>query len=312
MNYIIADAHTDYLSLSNRDTGYIDVNVNAGNHVSREGMLDGGIGLQIFAAFTDSGKNDPTIGALEQISTFSRISESWGNVHLLNPGNVNSIGADDNIYAVLAIEGGEALMGNDKLLDCFYMLGVRLITLTWNHENEIGYPASSGSERGLKPFGRYLIKLMNDYGMAVDVSHLNIGGFWNAIELSSKPIMASHSNARALCDHVRNLNDDQIKAIIESNGYIGINFYTEFLAEDRESSLADIVKHVHYILDMGGQDILGFGSDFDGITSMPWEISGVQHFQLIMNALEESGIDETTLHKISSGNLVRYLSDVIL
>jgi membrane dipeptidase len=189
----------------------------------------------------------------------------------------------------------------------FRRLGLRVMTLTWNHENEVGFPAIKGSRQGLKAFGRELIKEMNTYGIAVDVSHLNVAGFWDVIEASERPIMASHSNALAQCDFPRNLYDRQIKAIIETNGYIGLNFCDEFMREGGGSDLSDVVRHANHILDLGGENALGMGSDFDGITGAPKELSGVQDFQLVMRALSDSGIDEATLHKIAYKNLLRYL-----
>ena len=122
--------------------------------------------------------------------------------------------ANGPIGAVLAIEGGDAINGSLGVLRTMYRLGVRAMTLVWNRENAIATPAILNAEEGLKPFGFECVREMNRLGMAIDVSHLNTRGFWDVIETSTQPILATHSNAKAITGHFRNLDDEQIKAVI--------------------------------------------------------------------------------------------------
>ena len=129
--------------------------------------------------------------------------------------------------AILTVEEGGIINGKMEYLEELYRQGIRLITLTWNYENSIGFPNSREPElmnRGLKPFGIEVVRRMNELGMLIDVSHLSDGGFWDVVRYSTKPFVASHSNARVLCSHPRNLTDEMIKALAEKGGVAGVNF----------------------------------------------------------------------------------------
>lgn len=126
---------------------------------------------------------------------------------------------------------------------------------------------------------------MNRKGVLCDVSHLNEAGFWDVIEHSTLPPVASHSNARALCEHTRNLTEAQIRAVIEKKGYIGVNFYSAFLANGRAATLEDVYRHVDAILQLGGEDVVGFGSDFDGIDAWPEGLANPADFPALLNFL---------------------------
>lgn len=308
--FIIADAHTDFLSRAMDRPHFFDAAIGEAKHITKDGLMQGRVGLQIFAAFTDAAKADPTLNTLRQIDTFYEMAQRWENIELLTPSNLQLASSGSKTYAMLSIEGAEAFKDSMQAFSAFVRMGVRAVTLVWNHENEVASPAYTGSEDGLKPFGRKLVNYMNSNGIAIDVSHLNVKGFWDVIAASSKPIMASHSNAYNICPHSRNLYDDQIKEIIRTGGYIGLNFYSAFLTEEKQAHLSDIVKHAQYILELGGENVLGMGSDFDGIDSMPVEIAGAEDFQMVMQALADAGIDDATLEKISHRNLMRFLSEV--
>ena len=143
--------------------------------------------------------------------------------------------------------------------------------------------------------------------VALDVSHLSDDGVRDALEFSTRPIFASHSNARALCEHTRNLTDDQIKAIIEKKGYIGVNFYSYFLARGRDAVLEDVFRHIDYIAQMGGIDVLGFGSDFDGIEKWPDGLAHPGDYPNLIALLRSHGYSERDIAAIAGGNLWRLL-----
>ena len=156
---------------------------------------------------------------------------------------------------LLAIEEGGAIDGSLEALRMLYELGVRAMTLTWSNRNDIADGVNEEcSGGGLTTFGRQVVAEMNRLGMLVDVSHIATAGFWDVIETSTKPIIATHSNAKTLCSHPRNLNDDQIKAINANDGLIGITFAGQFLEEDYNNACIDSVyRHIDYMLNLFGQ-----------------------------------------------------------
>ncbi|MCL2057531.1 MAG: membrane dipeptidase [Oscillospiraceae bacterium] len=195
------------------------------------------------------------------------------------------------ISAILALEGGEPLDGKLDNLDHFYNRGVRLITLTWNRENELGYGVGStaNADKGLKPFGVDCVKRMNELGMIIDVSHLNDAGFWDVDRLSAKPYMASHSNARSVTAHARNLSDAQIKALVNKGGIIGLNMYPGFLAEPGDIANIDSIKgHIERFITLGAGDNLGLGSDFDGISAPPVGIKDVSSLKTLEGTIADA------------------------
>ena len=187
------------------------------------------------------------------------------------------------ISAILALEGAEPLAGKLGNIDHFYNRGVRLITLTWNRENELGYGvgATAGAGKGLKPFGVECIKRMDELGIIIDVSHLNEAGFWDVDRLSSRPYMASHSNVYSVTRHDRNLKDDQIKAIIKKGGIIGLNLYPYFLEQSGNADISSIMKHIDSFIALGAEENLGLGCDFDGISALPKGLTDVSSLKTL-------------------------------
>ena len=148
---------------------------------------------------------------------------------------------------LLTIEGGEVFESGLQTVDAFALWGVRAAAIVWNHENAFACPAVSGSDKGLTQQGRALIARMNRQHMAVDVSHLNIAGVKDALTVSKAPIIATHSCCRALCDHPRNLTDDQLKAIFDMGGYVGVNFFPLFLRPDNRATIDTVIDHIDHM-----------------------------------------------------------------
>ncbi len=166
--------------------------------------------------------------------------------------------------AILTVEGARVLGGKLERLETLKNDGVKMMTLTWNFENELGC-GSSDQEFGLKPFGIEVIKEMERIGMLVDVSHLSDTGLSNVLKTVSCPIVASHSNLRSVCNHRRNLKNEHFKEIVRRGGLVGINFYKNFLNDNgEEASLNDILKHIEQMLTLGGENSIAMGSDYDG------------------------------------------------
>lgn len=214
---------------------------------------------------------------------------------------------------LLAIEEGGAIDGSLEALRCLYELGVRAITLTWSNRNDIAdgiNEEATGS--GLTLFGKQVVAEMNRLGMLVDVSHISTAGFWSVIETSTKPIIATHSNAKSLCSHPRNLNDEQIKALAQNGGLAGITFAGQFLEEDWSNAcIESVYKHIDYMLNLiGNDDHIGFGSDFDGISHPPYNIQGVQDYKPLIEYLSKYYSDET-INKITHQNVINLLQKVL-
>ena len=208
----------------------------------------------------------------------------------------------------MSIEGGEVLEGSIQRLEEFYHAGrIRMIALTWNNENEIAHPAAQNDEEGLKPFGFELLREMDRRGILADVSHLNLRGFWDVVEHAQLPPVASHSNLRTLCDHRRNLYQDQVKAIIERGGFIGINFYSDFLIQGRPAVLEDVWRHIDGIAQLGGAHVLGFGSDFDGIDAWPEGLASPADFPSLIELMRKHGYPEQAIADIAGLNLWRLM-----
>lgn len=220
------------------------------------------------------------------------------------------------ISALLTIEDGRSVAGNLDKLKRYYKKGIRLITLTWNYENCFGYPNSTNSAqmaRGLKDFGIEAVQYMNQLGMLIDVSHLSDGGFYDVAQYSSKPFIASHSNARSLANHPRNLTDQMIIKIAEKGGVIGLNFAPYFLNKDSansKSSIERMIAHLNYLKNIGGENVLALGTDFDGIHGN-LEIASSKQMPLLFKALARSGWNTDLIEKFAFKNSMRVIKEVL-
>lgn len=192
------------------------------------------------------------------------------------------------ISGILGVEGGEAFEGKEENIYKLFNEGVRVFTVTWNNENELGFGALTDSEKGLKPFGKTAVELINELGGIIDVSHINEKGFWDICETSNKAFIASHSNAKKICNSKRNLSDEQIKEISKRKGVIGINLYSDFLSENGIADINDVIRVADYIMEVGGENVLTMGCDFDGIDKMPVGINDVSDIDILYNAFEKN------------------------
>lgn len=207
---------------------------------------------------------------------------------------------------MLSLEGGEVFEEGLHTVEAYRQRGVRMAALTWNHPNALGQSAKSQSGEGLTPYGVRVVREMQRLGMAADVSHLNEAGFWDLFAKGHRPPMASHSCARALCDHFRNLSDEQIRAMIQYGGYIGVNFYPPFLCEDGQADVGAVAEHIDYICQMGGGEIVGLGSDFDGIERAPRQLEHPGDLPNLWAELRRRGYSEDAVRGIAGENLRSY------
>lgn len=270
--------------------------------------------IQIFAAFVDK-ENDILSPKERCIQLITRYwEECIQNADLIEHCNsvedIYSTVAKKKVAGLLGIEGGEALEGKIENLGLFYEMGVRIITLCWNYQNEIADGVMSAGNVGLTDFGKTVVREMNRLGMLIDVSHMSEKSFWDVMEYTKMPVAATHSNAKKIKNHQRNLSDAQIQAIIENNGCIGINIYPEFVSGNT-CKVCDIVRHIEYIMALGGENNIGIGSDFDGIDTLPQSLGGVEDLESIFNSLLQLGYSDKAVSKLAGGNFLRLIYDVI-
>ncbi|MBQ8559886.1 MAG: dipeptidase [Tyzzerella sp.] len=216
--------------------------------------------------------------------------------------------------AFLTVEEGGILDGNRNRLDHLYEKGVRLMTLLWNGENGIGYPNSRDAQimnNGLKKFGFETVERMNELGMIVDVSHLSDGGFWDVVKHSEKPVVASHSNARVLCPHPRNLTDEMIRALAEKGGIAGLNLYPYFLNESGKAGIDDMVRHIEHMYYVGGEEFVALGTDFDGFDDGELEFKNIGEMNGLYEALKKRKFNDSQIEKFWSGNALRVIREVL-
>lgn len=226
--------------------------------------------------------------------------------------------------AVLTIEEGGVCCGDTEILRKFYEEGVRMMTLTWNYENELAYPNRVNLDTGvcvpeltygLKKRGVEFVELMEELGMVVDVSHLGDAGFFDVAGILRTPFVASHSNARAVASHVRNLTDDMIRILAEHGGVAGINFCAPFLndgergKEAQLSCISDLILHIKHMKKVGGIECIGLGTDYDGIYC-DLEIDSPAAFYRLYDALIKNGFTESEIEKIFYKNVLRVYKDV--
>jgi len=310
---IIFDAHCDTI------TKIMELNTNLYQnncHIDISRLKKSGNFVQTFAAFIEP-IYSPAYAmrrAMEIIDRFySELNIYKDDITLCcNYNDINEALEQNKIAAMLSIEGGEALQGDLGALRNFYRLGVRSICLTWNYRNEIAdgvEDAESGG--GLTNFGRKLICEMNRLGMLVDLSHISERGFWDVMEVTSTPIIVSHSNARKICSHPRNLYDEQITSVAKNGGVIGINLYSEFLNNSGKATIKDIINHIEHIVSISGTDHIGLGADFDGVEKTPEGINGVENINKIFEELAKLNYSNEVIEKIASGNFLRVIKNIL-
>lgn len=357
---IMADSHNDLLTAAIEKNVLIDQDLKGKTHSDLNRFKEAGVDLQIFSVWCDGNKPSPYAWANREIDTLYAVAAR-------NPDKIAIVKTyaalkkaikQEKLAAMFGVEGGHMIEDDLNKLDQLYDRGVRYMTLTWNNSTSWASSAMDESKNnnrtnasfGLNDFGKKVVQRMNQLGMMVDLSHVGERTFWDAIQISTKPVLVSHSNAYALCPVFRNLKDDQIDAIGKNGGVIQLNFYSafidstfkqrenQFLENKREEIDALIAKgmqreyaqamvvekykeaslaiqppmelllaHLDYIVKRIGVDHVGMGSDFDGISASPRELTDVTSYPLITKALLEKGYSKKDVYKIMGGNLLRVM-----
>ncbi len=270
---------------------------------------------QFFALFVNKQQYPDSLARCQAMAAtfFRELAVSAADIRLTRNGHeLRENQAQGKISAFLTIEEGGVLQGSLDVLEDFYQQGVRLITLTWNYPNEIGYPHlhPEGYRLGLTAFGCDLVEAMQALGMLVDVSHLSDQGFYDVVSLVSSPFVASHSNCRAVTNHSRNLTDEMIRLLADKGGVMGLNFANAFLGSNPISQMSDMVAHLKHMKNVGGIDVIALGTDFDGIDCAV-EIADSGQLDKLFQILRVNGFTEGEIEKIAWRNALRVIDDTL-
>lgn len=307
----IIDMHCD--TLTRLADNHASLKANDG-HLSIEKLNAGGYLMQCMAVFLHLNQGNAYNRCNAYMDQFDKWMIEYKNqlAQVKNPTDLQRLIDEDKLGVMLTIEEGGVLEGKLENLDHFYNRGVRMLTLTWNFENEIAYPNDMSkppfginTTKGLKVFGQRVVHRMNELGMIIDVSHLGDAGIYDVLALSQKPIVASHSNSRAICDVPRNMTDDMIRKLAANGGMMGLNYCAAFVNQDGRKTVIDgLVRHAQHIAEVGGIDCLGLGSDFDGIGDLQ-DLTGGDKVPLLLKALADGGFTSEDLEKICYKNFMR-------
>ncbi len=300
-------------------------------HIDINKLKQGDYLLQCFAVFVnlaDKSEN-PLVTALEEMDIFFQFMAAHPQeiAQVKTWADIERNRREGKISALLTMEEGGCCLGNPALLRTFYQLGARIMTLTWNHENELAYPntvpgdsayvfpCGANTQKGVKEKGFEFLAEMDRLGIIVDVSHLSDAGFWDVYHHTKRPFIASHSNARAKSSHVRNLTDEMIRAIAERGGVTGINYCAGFLDQQDSpekcmSNVKLMVDHMEYIRQVGGLDMIALGSDFDGIENN-LQFKSCADLPLLEAEMHRRGFSDDAIEKIFHGNALRVLKEFL-
>ncbi|WP_087972335.1 dipeptidase [Oceanobacillus rekensis] len=324
---IIMDSHVDtMMNIINEDTWLpeTDLGEETSLHIDIPKMQKGGLNAGFFAAYTtDYYGNNPrnisrTLALLNALYWTEQNNPDQFQIASTSREILSTI-HEGKIAAIPTIEGAYSLEEHNaiELLHQYHDLGVKAIGFNWNYSNALGEganrvygdPGKTPSQGGLTELGADVAREMNKLGMVIDVSHMSENTFWDILEVTEAPVMATHSGINALKNHQRNLTDEQLKALAENGGVIGIVFYPVFLTNEPEAYVTDIADHIDYAVNLIGIDHVAIGSDFDG-SDMPADIQDVTNLHKITDELVNRGYSSQDIQKILEKNTFRLLMEV--
>lgn len=328
----VIDMHCDTIAelYDNHKNGGASSILDCDLSVNLKKMEQGGYGLQNFALFTylERVKDRPFEHCMKLADTFfTEMQAHEDKIGIVRSyADIERNWKAGKMSALLTVEEGGVCQGELAYLRILYQLGVRMMTLTWNFKNELGWPngrqetepgnviSVPDTEHGLTETGINFLTEMERLGMIVDISHLNDGGIWDVFRHTTKPFVASHSNCRALASHPRNLTDEMIRALGERGGVAGINFCAAFLKDEKPeakvSYISDMIRHMKHMKQVGGIGVIGLGTDFDGIGSQV-EVKDASQMQLLAQAMEKEGFTSGEIDQVFHGNVLRVYREVL-
>jgi membrane dipeptidase len=298
---LICDSHCDTLyKLYTKDTKDLDI--------TPEKLKQGGVNLQTCAMYVGtSPKKEDINSAVHGMLEIVEILKQKGLEFADGP----SFAREGETKYMLSVEGCEPMEDDLSSIEKFRSLGVRMAALTWNYDNKLASCHKGEQDRGLTQLGREALKEFNRLNIAADLSHINEKGFWDALENSEKPPMASHSCAKALCKKSRNLSDEQLRALFSAGGFVGVNFYPAFLSDTGKAGFSDILRHIMHMYEMGGSGKVGFGSDFDGIETKAQGLKDARDYPALLDYLKKSGeLSQKDVEDIAGKAFISYFERI--
>lgn len=315
---IIVDAHEDTLLRLAHGGDLISPRPNAQSDIPK--WKAGGVNVVFTAIWMDPFKifgTDAEWAVMDFMSILRQQARNHADQIALceTAAQVRDTVAGNRIALVPAIEGGVAISNDLTLIARYRSMGVRYITLTWKDNLPwVGGSETDKPERGLSEFGRQVVTEMNRVGMIIDMSHASDRSFWDVVEVSTKPVICSHSNARALAGHVRNVSDEMLAALGKNGGVIGVNIHQGFLDKQghvpkatEQLGIGAVIGQIEHIVRVAGIDHVGIGTDWDGGIKPVVGMENASGMRTLISALREHGYDETSLRKIAGGNFLRVL-----
>lgn len=305
---ITVDLHVDTITMMiNQGVPWTSSKLEA----SLPALQAGGVNVVVQAAWIERGVEDPRGMALGKIRRIrSMVEQSHGAAAIVTgPEQLERVTAEGRIAVILAVEGGTALIDGEATLRELHALGVRMIGLTWSESSPYADSSAeprAGAAGGLTPEGKAMVALCNDLGILIDVSHMSDRATEDVLALSRAPVLASHSNARAVRDVPRNLSDALLAGIAARGGLIGAMFHGPFVADSEEITRADAVAMILALVERVGADAVGIGTDFDGIIAAPVGLAGARDLPRLYEDLRAAGLGPGALEKVRGGSFVRF------
>lgn len=305
--YYAADAHCDFLYYA--ATENFDIRTQTKYQcITLDRLRQGNVALQFFAAWTDAKEKarTPLQQFMDMAASYHRMMSE--NKDILVPFTKDFSPESGKIATVFTIEDASCMMNSLNNLEIFHKLGVRAMTLTWNHKNSLASPSTAKRDTGLTQMGKATVAHMDKLNMAIDLAHLSDKGIDDVLCLTDSPVFSSHTNARDLFYAPRSLQDCHIKEISKRGGVVGINFYHKQLCEKRTANIKDIADHICHVVKVGGVNCAAIGSDFDGMGVYPDDLKHSGHFPRLAAELEMRGLSQAEIARIMYYNLAEYIS----
>jgi membrane dipeptidase len=313
--YTLIDLHNDVLEVMVADPTYHLATLHIYNHTDIPRLQQGGVDVQFFSIWVS-----PTVytnyfqqSLVMRDLFFAELNANTSTIsQATNMQQALAINNQNKIAAVIGVEGGHSIENNIDNLITLYSAGMRYMTITWNNSTSWAISAKDprSTTQGLSDFGRQVIRKMDSLGIIIDVSHVGIKTIQDILAVTTNPIIATHSGARSVYDHYRNLYDSQIKDIANTGGVIGLVFYPYFLNGSSNAAISDIIAHIDHIVNLVGTDYVAIGSDFDGIEVTPLGLEDTSKFPALTLALLQHGYTELEVAKFLGGNFRRVFEQV--
>lgn len=289
-------------------------------HTDLPRLKASGLKAQFWSVYVSSDtidSNDSLLRTLEQMELVHRMIRRYPDHFELaaTVEDIERIAASGKIASMLGVEGGHSIEGSLQMLQKFYDGGVRYLTLTHNRSLDWAGSSAGDPAQGLSPFGEEVIRELNRLGMLIDLSHVSEQTMRDALQISKAPVIFSHSSARAICDHPRNVPDRILRLLSHNGGVVMINFYSSFVVPTEElkrdkqarGDVGTVVDHIEHVIRVAGIDHVGIGSDFDGVPRLPVGLEDVSTYPAITQELLNRGYSAAEIHQVLGGNILRAL-----